>query len=155
MDDNETIRIDYMTTEQNDRLLKIEDNIDNLKEDIGNFYGAITKANGDIEKLDATLSGKVDNMHATLNGKVDNLYATLNGKVDNMHATLNGKVDNLDTLMNGKLGIFDQRFSRLEEKLDQIVRNTSRKEDKKTRLYIAVAAAVIGGALGALSRLLG
>lgn len=121
-----------MTTEQSDRLSRIEDNIDNLKEELSYFCSTLTKANGDIEKLDATL----------------------NGKVDNLHATLNGKVDNLDILMNGRFGVFEQRFARLEEKLDEIVRNTSKKEDKKTRLYIAVIAAVIGGVIGTLSKLL-
>jgi uncharacterized phage infection (PIP) family protein YhgE len=133
----------YMTAEQSDRLSRIEDNIDNLKEKMSYSCSALTKANGDIEKLDATLNGKVDNLHATLNGMVDNMYATLNGKVDN-----------LDTLMNGRFEVFEQRFAGLEGKLDQIVRNTSKKEDKKTKLYIAVIAAVAGGVIGALSRLL-
>ena len=108
-----------MTTEQSERLSRIEDNIDHLKEEIGNFCNALTKANGDIEKLDATL---------------------------------NGKVDKLDMQMNGKFGVVEQRFAGLEDKIDQIVRNTSRKEDNKAKLYIAVIAAVIGGIVGALSR---
>ncbi len=110
-----------MTTEQNDRLSRIEDNIDNLKDEMANFCNALTKANGDIEKLDATL---------------------------------NGKVDKLDTQMHGKFGVVEQKFARLEDKIDQIVRNTSKSEDTKARLYIAVIAAVIGGIIGALSRLI-
>lgn len=132
-----------MTIEQNERLSRIEDNIDHLKEKMSFSCNVLAKANGDIEKLDATLNGKIDNLHATLNGKVDNMYATLSGKVDN-----------LDTLMNGRFGIFEQRFAGLEEKLDQIDRNTSKKEDRKSSLYIAIFAAIIGGVLGALSRLL-
>lgn len=143
-----------MTTEQSDRLSRIEDNIDDLKEGMSSFSSALTKTNGDIERLDATLNGKVDKLCAMVNGKVDNLHTMLNGKVDNMHATLDGKVGNLDTVMNGRLGVFEQRFLGLEEKLDQIVKNTTKKEDKKSNLFIAIAAAVIGGVLGALSRLL-
>lgn len=110
-----------MTAEQSDRLSRIEGNIDNLKEELGYFCSALTKANGDIEKLDATL---------------------------------NGKVDKLDTQMHGKFGVVEQKFGRLEDKIDQIVRNTSKREDNKARLYIAAIAAMIGGAIGALSRLL-
>jgi hypothetical protein len=132
-----------MTIEQNERLSRIEDNIDHLKDKMGYSCNVLAKANGDIEKLDATL-----------NGKVDNLDATLNGKVDNMYSTLKGKVDNLDTLMNGRFGVFEQRFVRLEEKLDQIFRNTSKKEDKKSSLYITILAAILGGVLGVLSRLI-
>lgn len=110
-----------MTTEQSDRLSRIEDNIDDLKEEMSYFCSALTKANGDIEKLDATL---------------------------------NGKVDKLDTQMNGKFGIFEQRFAGLEDKIDQIVRNTSKREDNKARMYIAVISAMIGGIIGALSRLI-
>jgi uncharacterized ion transporter superfamily protein YfcC len=108
-----------MTTEQSERLSRIEDNIDHLKEEMGIFCNALTKANGDIEKLDVTL---------------------------------NGKVDKLDMQMSGKFNVVEQRFAGLEDKIDQIVRNTSRKEDNKARLYIAVIAAVIGGIFGALSR---
>jgi uncharacterized ion transporter superfamily protein YfcC len=132
-----------MTIEQSERLSRIENNIDQITEKMSYSCSVLAKANGDIEKLDATLNGKVDNLHATLNGKVDNMYVTLNGKVDN-----------LDTLMNGRLGVFEQRFAGLEEKLDRIFRNTSKKEDKKSSLYIAIFAAVIGGVVGALSRLL-
>jgi|GEM_PF-5080787 len=110
-----------MTTEQEDRLLKIESNIDRLKDEIGGCMNAIVKANGDIEKLDATL---------------------------------NGKVDRLEVQMSGKFELFGQKFVDITYKIDQIVKNTSKKEDNKTKLLIAAAAAVIGGAIGALSRLL-
>lgn len=108
-----------MTTEQEDRLSKIEGNIDRLKEEISGLGSAIIKANGDIEKLDATL---------------------------------NGKVDRLDTKMCGKFELFGQKFIDITFKIDQIVTNTSKKEDNKTKLIIAVVAAVIGGAIGAISR---
>ncbi len=132
-----------MTIEHNERLSKMEDNIDRIEEKISYSCNFLAKANGDIEKLDAALNCKVDNLHATLNGKIDNMYATLNGKVGY-----------IDTLMNGRFEVFEQRFAGLEEKLDQIVRNTSKKEDRKTSLYIAILAAILGGAIGVLSRLL-
>jgi uncharacterized ion transporter superfamily protein YfcC len=108
-----------MTVEQSECLSRIEDNIDHLKDEMANFRNALTKANGDIEKLDVTL---------------------------------NGKVDRLDTQIFGKFGVVEQRFVGLEDKIDRIVRNTSKKEDHKARMYIAVIAAVVGGIVGVLSR---
>jgi hypothetical protein len=110
-----------MTTEQSDRLTRIEDNIDRLKEDIGGFGNALIKTNGDIEKFDATITGKVDR---------------------------------LEVQMNGKFELFEQKFSDITFKIDQVIRNTSKKEDNKTKLIIAIIAAVIGGIIGAVSRFL-
>lgn len=109
-----------MIEEQFERLTRIEDNIDKMKEDIGILGNALTKANGDIEKL---------------------------------NATLNGKVDRLETQMFGRLELFEQKFACIAEKIDQIIKNTSNKEDNKTRFMTAIAAAVIGAVIGALSRL--
>ncbi len=108
-----------MTTEQSERLSRIEDNIDNLKEDIAGFGNALTRTHGDLEKLDATL---------------------------------NGKIDRIEVQMSGKFEVVEQKFSGIEDKIDRIVLNTSKKQDNKTKLTIAILAAVIGGVIGALSR---
>ena len=123
-----------MTAEQNDRLSRIENNIDGLDVKVNDMRNYLTKTNGDIEKLDTRL-----------NGKIDNLDERMNGKIDRLDAQFNGKIDNLDERMNGKM-------IELKTTLDLIVKNTSRKQDNKTKLTIALIAAVVGGVIGALSR---
>jgi len=123
-----------MTTEQNDRLSRIETNIDSLDAKVNDMRNCLTKTNGDIEKLDAQL-----------NGKIDNLDERMNGKMDRLDTQFKGKIDYLDERMNGKM-------IELKTTLDLIVKNTSKKQDNKMKLYIAVIAAVVGGIIGALSR---
>lgn len=110
-----------MTSEQNERLSKIEDNVDNLYAQTCNINRALVKTNGEIEKLEVRL---------------------------------NAKIENMDVQMSGEIGIVEQKLVGLEDKIDLIVINTSRKKDNKIKLLIALAAAIVGAAIGFLSILI-
>jgi putative sterol carrier protein len=125
-----------MTTEQSDRLSRIENNIDGLDAKVNDVRNCLTKTNGDIERLDAELTGKIDNLDERMHGKIDKL-----------DAQMTGKIDKLDERVNGRMG-------ELKTTLDLIAKNTSRKQDNKTKLYIAIVSAVVGGAIGALARMI-
>ncbi len=106
-----------MTSEQSERLSKIEDNVDNLYAQTCDINNALAKTNGEIEKLDVKL---------------------------------NAKIDNMGVQMGGNLGVSHQKLVGLEDKIDQIVANTTKKKDNKIKLLIALAAAAAGAAAGFL-----
>lgn len=142
-----------LETPVEDRLSKLEANVEHIRSDISDLKIDVRRLNDKIEAAELRSIAKIDEVDKRLSGKIDEMDKRLSGKIDEVDKRLSGKIDALDQKLSGKIeaasGKTDEVDKRLTGKIDSL-KDSMEKEFRKLdreRLYDRVWYLLIAGTI--------